>query len=75
MKHSTLFTLLIFCNIIASIEMAVIGPFFPPLAMKMGMTQDLIGLILCTNPITSSLTTYYLRRLMHEVLSLSYILG
>jgi MFS family permease len=65
-----LYNLLLVGSFISALTLAIIAPFFPPLAEQNGLSTDTIGLILSANPfgavIASLLLGYFLNKVSNR---------
>jgi len=68
MKTETLFKLLLTCNLISSISLAIITPFFPLFAKTRGISEDLIGFIFSAHPLGASVAAFVFGKIMNQVL-------
>lgn len=55
-----LFIVLVIANIISIANIALIAPFFPPLAEEAGISPEMVGLVLSMNPIGAFVASLYL---------------
>lgn len=67
MKTETLFKLMLTCNIISSISLAIITPFYPLFAKTRGITEDVIGLIFSAHPLGASIGAFIFGKIMNNV--------
>lgn len=67
MNPDGLFKVLLFCNIICSISIAIITPFFPPFAKNRGIDADIIGMIFSAHPIGASITAFVVGKILTKV--------
>ena len=60
MNKSSQFLLYVGINAVANFAYAMMLPFYPPLAALHGVSDSLIGLIICTYPIGAFICTFFL---------------
>jgi MFS family permease len=47
--------------------LAIIAPFFPPFAKDHGISDEIVGLIFCSNPIGAIIASLILGKILNEV--------
>lgn len=68
MKGRTLiFFLLLICNFLMCSALSVVTPFFPPYAIEKGVTEEVVGLIISSNPIGAFFASLYLGKVLNDV--------
>ena len=55
------------CTVLSGIPMAMIAPFYPPLAYSKGVDPIFIGLVLAMHPFGQLTTTLFLGKYMSKV--------
>jgi len=68
MQKSVIFLLLLVCNFLMCSALSVVTPFFPPSAEKKGLSEEVVGLIISSNPIGAFFASLYLGKVLNEVL-------
>lgn len=74
MKTETIFKLLLTCNLISSISLSIITPFFPLFAKTRGIPEDVIGFIFSAHPLGASVAAFIIGKIMNNVLYSKYSL-
>jgi predicted MFS family arabinose efflux permease len=69
MAQETVFKLLILilCYFLQNMSMSLIVPFFPPFATGRGVSLELVGLIISSNPIGAVIASLIIGKLLNEV--------
>jgi hypothetical protein len=67
MNKLLVFSLLMVCNFICCLALAIISPFFPPFAHHHGISEDVVGIIFSANPLGAIIASLILGKILTEV--------
>ena len=67
MSKLVVFLLLLICNFLMCSSLSVVTPFFPPYAISKGISEEIVGLIISSNPIGAFFASLYLGQILNEV--------
>jgi MFS family permease len=67
MNRTIIFALLMVCQFICCLTLAIIAPFFPPYAKEKGIQEDIVGVIFSANPLGAIVASIILGKILTEV--------
>jgi MFS family permease len=73
LSKSVVYILLVFCIFLMCSSLSVVTPFFPPYAMEKGVSEEIVGLIISSNPIGAFFASLYLGKILDEVTDSGYL--
>jgi MFS family permease len=65
MNKNLVFYLLMVCQLICGLALAIISPFFPPYAREKGISEDVVGIIFSANPVGAIIASIILGKILN----------
>lgn len=69
-KKLLIYVLLLICLFLMCSALSVITPFFPPFAIKKGISEEIVGFIIGANPIGAFFASLALGKILNDVISI-----